>query len=251
MSTDAELAELVGRRADARLLGAGHELLPDEVGRPPAIVRDPRRAPVVAVGATLTGLSLVGGLALLIAGVVMLITGSSAGTWAPLLVLGGALVGTHWGWVHVAEFSATRLESSHQRGPLAAQQEWLEAIEPYTRWTVRSDVEDDGTIAIERYCHRPVPVGADRFTFERELEGRDLLDPDSPGALVAERAELVRRQAASDTDRERLRYEAALAAWREAALRHEDERERRSAARAASQALSDSINRNLREPPLV
>lgn len=251
MSTDAELAELVGRRADAQLLGSGDELLPDEVGRPPAILPDPRRAPVVAIGATLTGLSLVGGLALLIAGVVMLIAGDSAGAWAPLLVAGGALVGTHWGWVHVAEFSATRLESAHQRRPLAAQQEWLEAIEPYTRWAVRADVEDDGTIAIERYCHRPVLVGPAGFSFERVLEQRDLLDPDSPGALVAERAELARREAAADTDRERLRYEAALAAWREAALRHEDERERRAAARAASQALSDSINRNLRDPPLV
>jgi hypothetical protein len=69
--------------------------------------------------------------------------------------------------------------------------------------------------------------------------------------VVTERAELLRRQAAQDTARERERYEAAHDAYEQAMLENADEQERLAAARAASQALSEQINTNLREPPLV
>ena len=68
---------------------------------------------------------------------------------------------------------------------------------------------------------------------------------------MAERAELLRREAAADTDRERQRYEVAADAYETALLNADDEQERRAARRAASEALSQQINANLRDPPLT
>ena len=75
--------------------------------------------------------------------------------------------------------------------------------------------------------------------------------PDEPAAEVTERAELLRRQAAQDTERERERYQIAADAYESVLLDHDDEQQRRLAQRAASEALSHQINSNLRDPPLV
>lgn len=243
MSSDTELAELVGRRPDPRLLGQQAELLPPDVGQPAPIPPDPRRGRITALGATLTGVSLFGGIALVLAGVLTL-------GWAAI-VLGVLLVITHWGWVHVAEVTANALESSQQRVLQSDNEAWLARIEPFPRWSISTSVSDDGTIVIERVRHRPVTVGADNFSFTREVELTERHDGEEPGATVTERAELLRRDAAAATTRERERYEVAAAAYRSAALEHLDEQERRAAVRAASEALSERINANLREPPLV
>lgn len=248
MSSELEPAELAGRRADEQLLTLPASELPADVGVPPELPADPRRAAVVGAGATLTGLSLVAGVLLAILGVVEL-SGGSAGTGLPALAGGIALIATHWGWVHVAEFAAGGLESAHQRRPRAAREAWLASIEPYPRWTIATTAQDDGTIVIERACLRPVPVGDDRFTFVRASEHRELHDADEPGASVTERAELLRRQAAAGTEAARRRYEAVATARLHADIEVEDERERRAAARAASEALSEQINRNLAHAP--
>ncbi len=244
MSTDAELAELVGRRPDPRLGGEHVNRLPESVGRPAPPPRDPRRGAITALGATLTGATLVGG-------IVMIALGLLTGAGWPVPALGALLVATHWGWVHVAEITANSLESSCHRELLAGNGRWLDRVEPYARFSVRTEVGEDGSILIERIAHHPTPVGADRFSFAVEIETRELRSGEEPSAAVAERAELMRRQAAADTERERTRYEAAADAYRLAALESEDEQQRRAAVRAASQALSDQINANLREPPLV
>lgn len=249
MSSDVELAQLVGRRADQRLLGEELSQLPESVGRPVEIPPDSARARIVGVGATMTGIALFGGILLAAVG---LIAEVSDGGPLPtvLLVLGVVLALTHWGWVHVAEITANSVESRHQRALTMSRENWLAAIEPYTRWTVSTSVKDDGAIEILRIRHRPTLLGEDRFTFTRVVEARELHDGDEPGAAVTERAEEMRREAALDTDRERERYEAAAAAYADAAMRHEDEEERRAAVRAASKALSDQINTHLRDPPL-
>jgi hypothetical protein len=249
MSSELEPAQLAGRRADEQLLDRPPSELPADAGVPPGLPSDPRRAAVVGAGATLTGLSLVAGAVLIVLGVVELIGGSS-GSGLPALIVGIALVATHWGWVHVAEFTANGLESAHQRGPRAAQEAWLGSLEPYPRWTVATTAQDDGSILIERACLRPVPVGEDRFTFVREPERRELHDADEPSAGITERAELLRRQAAEDTEAARRGYEAVATSRRHAELEDEDELERRAVARAASEALSEQINRNLGRPPL-
>jgi hypothetical protein len=73
---------------------------------------------------------------------------------------------------------------------------------------------------------------------------------DEPAAAVTERAEVLRREAALATERERARYEIAAEAYQTALIGREDDEQRRLARRAASEALSTQINSNLRDPPL-
>ena len=74
---------------------------------------------------------------------------------------------------------------------------------------------------------------------------------EEPGAAVAERAEILRRQAAADTETEHQRYQIAADAYEAVLLDRDDEQQRRDARRAASEALSAQINVKLRDPPLI
>jgi hypothetical protein len=129
--------------------------------------------------------------------------------------------------------------------------QWLACIEPYTRWSVSTEAGDDGSITIVTLRHRPVPAGDRKFTFRREVVGRETYSADEPAAVVTERAELLRRQAAATTGRERERYEVANHAYHRTLLARDDEQQRLAATRAASEALSEQINSNLRDPPLT
>lgn len=250
MSSDAELAQLVGRKADSRLLDEADALLPAEIGRPAVIPADPGHDSLVKMGATLTAVTLIGGILLMLIGVVTLIAGT-ADEGLAALILGGLLTGTHWGWVHVAEITATRQSRQRNAGLIAGREQWLERIEPYSRWSVITEVHADGAIEIQRIRHEPVPLGEDRFTFARSVEARELHSGDEPGAAVTERAEQMRHEAAADTEREEQRYRVAADAYHDVLLRADDADQQRAAVRAASQALSERINENLREPPLA
>jgi hypothetical protein len=249
VSSDEELARLIGRRADPRLLGEDDALLPQEVGRPAVLPPDPAHDRIVAVGVTMTAASLIGGIALMLFGVVGVLAGADSAALVAL-VLGALLAGTHWGWVHVAEITANRSSNQRNAELIDGRQHWLDQIEPYTRWRVTTDVHDDGAIEILRIAYRPIPLGEDRFSFAREVQAREVHSGDEPGAAVTERAELMRREAAADTGREAERYRVAAEAYHDALLRADDEDQQRAAVRAASQALSEAINENLREPPL-
>jgi hypothetical protein len=166
-------------------------------------------------------------------------------------VVGLILIATHWGWVHVAEITANSMEGRSNAEVLDRRRQWLTAIEPYTRFEVSTEVQDDGSIAICSVRHSPLRVGEARFTFVREVEHRELHAPDEPAAAVAERAEALRREAALATEQERRRYEIAAEAYRAALIGRADDEQRRLAQRAASEALSHQINSNLRDPPLV
>jgi hypothetical protein len=251
MAPEADLARLVGLEPDGRLLGDDLEQLPPSVGQPESLPDSPARRRLVALGATLTGVSLIGGLALLVLGVVEAISGGSAAVTVAALVLGALLVGTHWGWVHVAELSANNLESHRNASLFDRREVWLGEIEPYPRWEVTADTGEDGSIAIVTVRYRPIVRSEGTFTFVREEVGREVHSGDEPAATVAERAELLRRQAAADTARELERYEVAHDAYEQAVLANADEKERVAAVRAASEALSERINSNLRDPPLV
>jgi hypothetical protein len=251
MSSDEELAALLGRRADGELLSRSDALLPAETA--PALEHppDPARERIVAIGVTLTGASLIGGIALMLIALVAIISGGEGVAGIVGLVLGALLAGTHWGWVHVAEVTANRRTERRDRELDSLRSHWLGQIAPHARWAVSTSVRDDGAIEIVRARYEPVPLGEDRFTLARSVEKRELHLADEPGAAVTERAELMRREAAAATQRERDRYEAAATAYGDATLRDADERERLAAARAASQALSERINANLRDPPLI
>jgi hypothetical protein len=251
MTETSNPVELVGREPDERLLSEDLDQLPEAVGRPETAPVSRTRRRVVGAGATLTGVSLVLGVLLVLAGLIEGLASGIDTTAVLALVLGVVLVGTHWGWVHVAEITANSIEGRANADVLARQRQWLAEIEPYSRVEVSTAVEDDGSITIYSVRHRPVPSGERAFTFVREVEHREVHAPDEPAAAVTERAEHLRREAALVTERERERYEVAAEAYRAALHGREDDEQRRLAQRAASEALSGQINTNLREPPLI
>ena len=251
MTPDADLVELVALEPDERLLDDDLSKLPTAVGRPESLPTSPRRRRIVGLGATMTGVTLIGGLALVVLGLAELIAGGSVAVIIAAFVIGIALASTHWGWVHVAELIANNGEARRNASLLERRRAWLRTIEPYPRWEVGTSTDSDGSIAVVTVCYQPVPRRERTFTFTREQVGRELHAGDEPAAAVTERAELLRRRAAADTERERERYEAVHDAYQEALLASGDEQERIAAVRAASEALSERVNANLRDPPLA
>jgi hypothetical protein len=251
MPAGSNAVDLIGLEADERLLGEDAGALPAAAGSPPAeLPESAARRRVVRTGATLTGASLIGGLALSLLGLVeLLIAGGVA--WALVLVAGIILAGTHWGWVHVAELTGNRIEGRRSAASTEIRRQWLRGIEPYPRWEVTTVAGDDGSIAILTVCHQPVRCGQETFTFERHEVARETHSGEEPAAVVSERAELLRRRAAADTAEARERYDVAHQAYEGALLARGDEEQRRAALRAASEALAERINTNLRDPPLV
>lgn len=251
MPPEADPTDLITRRPDERLLGEDLGKLPAVLGRPEEIPPSPARRRIVALGATLTGVTLVIGTLLVVFGAVDGVV-SGFDTWSVLaLVAGILLVATHWGWVHVAEITGQSIERRDHGDAFDRRRDWLEQIQPYQRWEVSTSTGEDGSIAIATVTYHPAPCRDGTFTFVREEVAREVHSGDEPAAAVTERAELLRRQAALDTSRERERYQVAHEAYEDARLANADEQERLAAVRAASEALSERINSNLREPPLV
>jgi hypothetical protein len=251
MSEVSNPAEFVGAEPDERLLTEDADKLPAALGRPETIVPSRARGRIVGTGAALTAVSLVGGVLLVALGVIEAISSGVDVAAILALVIGGLLIATHWGWVHVAEITANSVEGHSNSEVVERRRQWLAGIEPYSRLEVSTEVGDDGSIAICTVRHRPVRVGADRFTFAREVQSREVHSPDEPAAAVTERAETLRREAAIVNEEEHRRYEIAADAYQAALIGRADEEQRRLARRAASEALSHQINSNLRDPPLV
>jgi hypothetical protein len=251
MGSDVDPEPLVGLVADERLLSDDPAMLPAAVGLPEPIPTRAARRSLVGVGATLTGVSLIGGVALAILGAVELLFDGGGALAAVALVVGLVLAVTHWGWVHVAELSATGLEHRSNAGIVDERQAWLHEIAPFTRYEVTTRAGDDGTITIERVRYQPVRSGAAEFVFERSIELTEVHAGDDPAAVVSERAELLRHTAAIDTERERATFQEQADALTWTALAEGEHRERTQEQAAAARALSEQINANLREPPLT
>lgn len=250
MDQEAEALEFVGCQPDERLLGEDLRQLPASLGRPEQAPVSPARRRIVGIGATLTGVTLVLGIVLIVVGATQIISGAIV----PAIIaigVGIALIATHWGWVHVAELSANSLDNRRNRSVLARQKQWLARIEPYSSLEVRTRAGDDGSITIETLRHRPVRCREGTFTFVVEVESREVHPGEEPAAAVTERAELLRRQAAHETRRARERFDAARDAYERTLMARDDEQQRRAALHAASEALSERINSNLRDPPLT
>ncbi|HEX4279721.1 MAG TPA: hypothetical protein VHZ27_03080 [Solirubrobacteraceae bacterium] len=244
-------ADFVGREPDPRLLSEDLGNLPEVVGHPETFVPTRARRRIVGTGATLTAASLIVGSLLVVVGAIEALSSGIGALSISTLLVGALLVLTHWGWVHVAEITANSIEGRGNAVVEDHRQRWLATIEPYTHFEIYTRVEEDGAITIYRVAHRPVTSGERRFTFERDTEYEEVHPSDEPAAEVAERAELLRREAAQDTERERERYQIAADAYEAVLLDDADEQQRRLAQRAASEALSHQINTNLREPPLI
>jgi hypothetical protein len=251
MAREVDPLELLGSEPDERLLGEDLGHLPASIGQPPPpLPESSARRQVVRLGAMMTGVTLVLGVILALIGLVQAIANGGL-SWFVVLGVGVTLALTHWGWVHVAELSGNTIESRRQASVQEVRRRWLDEIEPYSRWEVVTRADDDGSITIETLRHRPVPRGERTFTFTVELESREVHPPDEAAAPVTERAELLRREAAARTRRARDQFETARDAYEQVRIAQDDEQQRRAALRAASEALSERINSNLRDPPLT
>lgn len=242
--------ELIGLAADDSLLDAGPGRLPAALGRPASLTVSPARARVVGMGVTLTGLSLVGGIGLIIFGLIGLL-GGGGGLAVVALIVGLVLAGTHWGWVHVAEATAQSLDRRSNVPVLDQRSRWLAGIAPFTHYEITTRAAADGAITIERIRYQPVRTGERTFAFKVDIELSEVHSGEEPGAAISERAELLRRQAALDTERERERFQIRADAHTREELSARDDRERAEVRAAESRALSEQINANLRDPPLV
>lgn len=251
MSSAVNPVDLLGRDPDEGLLGADLKQLPASVGQPPApLPESSARRQVVRFGATMTGVTLIGGVLLALLGLIEVIADGSL-LWFVVLVVGVILASTHWGWVHVAELTGNSIEARRDASLEDRRAQWLRGIEPYPRWEVSTSVSNDGSITIVTVRHQPVPSGAQNYTFVGEEVAREIHSADEGAASVAERAELLRREAVADTKRAREDFEAARDAYEEALMVRDDEQQRIAALRAASEALSERINAHLRDPPLT
>jgi hypothetical protein len=250
MVQDPDPDALAGALADDDLLEPEATNLPAVVGRPEVLPATRWRGPIVASGVALTALTLLGGIALFLLGVVRAFSDGADLLDGALVAIGLLLTGTHWGWVHVAELTSKHIAAREGREIVEHRQQWLEAIAPYTREEVVTRVEDDGSIAILRMRYRPVATTGDRFTFVREVATREVHPEDEPSAAVTERAEEIRREAAAATAQARERYLAAADALQTRLLHDEDRLESLQTRRAAARALSEQINSHLQNPPL-
>jgi hypothetical protein len=251
MGPDVDPELLIGLVADERLLSEGPAILPAAVGLPEPIPTRAARRRLVGVGATLTGVTLIGGTALAILGAVELLFNGGGALAAIALVVGLVLAATHWGWVHVAEVTANGIEHRGNFEVIDRRQAWLQAIAPFTHYEVTTRAGDDGSITIERIRYQPVRSGEGTFVFERSVELTEVHAGDEPAAIVSERAELLRHAAAVDTERHRAAFHERADALHWTALAEGEDRERTREQAAAARALSEQINANLREPPLT
>jgi hypothetical protein len=170
---------------------------------------------------------------------------------AVVAVLGILLAGTHWGWVHVAEYIGLTIDERAKREADARRRDWLAAIEPYPRFSVTTSVLDDASTRIECVRYRPILTAAHTFTFLRETDTEKTYETHVPTEVIATTVETMRRHARLETDHLRELWEAASTAYAATLADADDEQQRLAAERAAATALSEHINASLLEPPLV
>ena len=253
--TGNSMVEFLGVPADARLLGEDLANLPDAEqrrapGRVPAVAtREHDR--LVALGSLLTAATLIGGIALALYGGVQLLFNGGGVVDAAIAAAGALLAGTHWGWVHVAEYVGVTIDDRRQRAIDEGGRDWLRRLEPYPRFSVSTSVLDDASTRVRREIHQPVLTDRHTYTFTRRTTAEEIYDADTSAAVIADAVETMRRRARLETDRLRELWEAASGAYAATLLSADDERQRLAAQRAAAAALSEHLNASLREPPLV
>jgi len=245
------MVAFLGVAADRRLLDEDLQNLPDAEQRREPPISTHKHDRLVAAGSVLTGVTLIGGALIAIYGGWQLLFEGGGAFDAILAVIGLLLVGTHWGWVHVAEYLGLTIDERHQRSAEERQGDWLAAIQPYPRFSVSTSVLDDASTKVQRILHKPVLTAQHTFTFVRQPEAATTYDADAPAELIASTVETMRRQARLDTDRLSELWEAASTAYDAALFSVHDDHQRLIAQRAAAAALSEHINASLLEPPLL
>lgn len=247
-----DMIAFLGVAPDRRLLDEDLFNLPDaERQHAPVAVLTHTHDRLVAAGSLLTGVTLIVGVLMLIFGGWRLLFESGGAVDAVLAVLGILLAGTHWGWVHVAEYVGLTIDERERRLSDQSSQEWLATIQPYPRFSVSTRVLADASTRVERVLHRPILTEQHTFTFVRETDTEQTCGPDASAEMIATTVETMRREAQLATDRLRRNWEAASGAYESTLLRADDDQQQLAAQRAAATALSEHINASLLEPPLV
>jgi len=245
------MVAFLGVPADTRLLDEDVEGLPDTEQRRDPVVSSQRHDRLVTAGSVLTGVTLIGGAAMLFYGGWQLLFEGGGALYAVIAVIGLLLAATHWGWVHVAEYVGLTIDEHQRRLSDHRRQEWLATVQPYPRFSVSTSVLDDASTRVERVRHRPVLTAQGTFTFVREPDAEEIYDAHTSAEVIATAVETMRRQARLETDRLRELWEAAATAYAAALLSAQDDQQQLAAQRAAATALSEHINASLLEPPLV
>ncbi|MFZ0089492.1 MAG: hypothetical protein WAL63_08300 [Solirubrobacteraceae bacterium] len=251
MADDGDALAFLGVPPDRRLLEEDVGGLPDVGPRPGAAIATAQHDRLVAAGSVMTAASLVGGAALLIYGGLALLFGGAGLVALVIAVIGAALIATHWGWVHVAEYVGVSIDERRRGANDERRAAWLATIAPYPRFAVSTRVLDDASTVIERVLYRPVRTKADTFVFDRRREAGVTHDASTPAHVIAAEVETMRRDARRDTDRQRELWEAASTAYDAMRNSADDDRQHLAAQRAAATALSEHINASLQEPPLI
>jgi hypothetical protein len=112
---------------------------------------------LVAAGSLLTGVTLIGGVAMILYGGGQFLFYGGGAFDAVLVVIGILLAGRQWGWVHVAEYVGLTIDERQQRASDARRREWLASIQPYPRFSVSTSVLDDASTRVQCVLHQPVP----------------------------------------------------------------------------------------------
>jgi hypothetical protein len=245
------MVAFLGVAADRRLLDEDLFNLPDADQHQEPAISTRKHDGLVAAGSVLTGVTLIGGAAMALYGGWQLLFNGAAAIAAVLAAIGILLVGTHWGWVHVAEYVGLTIDDRQQRATDERRRDWLASIQPYPRFSVTTSVFDDASTRVEHVRHQPVLTAQHTFTFVRETDAEKTYDAHASAEAIATTVETMRREARLETDRLRDLWEAASSAYVAALSSAEDDQHRLAAQRAAATALSEHINASLLEPPLV
>jgi hypothetical protein len=247
-----DIVAFLGVAADRRLLAEDLSTLPDaERQLVPAVAAAHRHDRLVAAGSVLTGGTLIGGTLLFAYGAWQVVIDGGGRLNIVLAVIGLLLAVTHWGWVHVAEYTGLTMDAREQRRRDALRQQWLDAIEPYPRYSISTSVLADASTRIQRVLHQPVLTPQHTFTFARRTDAETILGADTSAEVLAATAESMRHQARLESDRLRELWETASTAYVAALANDRDEQRQLAAQRAAALALSEHINASLREPPVT
>jgi hypothetical protein len=245
------MVAFLGVDADPGLLDEDRFNLPQSEQPPEPASPSRRHDRLVAAGSALTGVTLLGGLAMFIYGAAQWPVGGGGAFDAVVAVLGILLAATHWGWVHVAEYIGLTIDDREQRAADARRRDWLAGVEPYPRFSVTTSVLDDASTRIERVRYRPILTAAHTFTFVRETDTEKTYGAHATAEVIATTVETMRRHARLETDHLRELWEAASTTYAATLADADDEQQRMAAERAAATALSEHINASLREPPLI
>jgi hypothetical protein len=245
------MVAFLGVDPDPELLDQGRFNLPQTEQPPEPAAPTRRHGRLVAAGSAVTGITLIGGVALIIYGVAELLFNGGGAFDAVIAAIGILLAATHWGWVHVAEYLGLTIDARQQRGSDAQRRAWLAGIEPYPRFGVSTSVLDDASIRIERVRYRPTLTAAHTFTFVREIDAETTYEAQTPAEVIAATVETMRRQARLETDRLHELWDVASTSYAARLADGDDEQQRLAAERAAATALSEHMNTKLLEPPLI